>query len=146
MTSIANPNWLAISAIFFIVIGLGILARAFIGGPEDQSDSDVRSTTSSRQHVNLWTGGPLLAIGFFAQAASQLGSVPFNGFIVLTLLALAFGLLLYGLAEDTLADLYRDRSDLKTKPAKLAVVPSSVIQIDTVEVIEPRRLEASNKS
>jgi hypothetical protein len=144
MTSIANPNWLAIAAAFFIVCGLGILARAFLAGATESSDAEQRRIASGQKQVNLWLGAPLLGIGFFAQAASQLGTTPLNAFITIMLLTLAFGLLLYGCLEETLVDLYRERSVLKQRPAKLAVIATA--PADTADVLEPRRLEATNQT
>ena len=45
MSTIANPNWLAISAAFFAVSGIGILARAAIAGATDNASDLVDDLT-----------------------------------------------------------------------------------------------------
>jgi peptidoglycan/LPS O-acetylase OafA/YrhL len=144
MTSIANPNWLAVSAAFFIISGLGIVARAFLAGTADSSDPEQRRLAAGQRQVNTWLGTPLLGIGFFTHALSQLGSSPLNAFITIMLLALAFGLLMYACLEHTLVDLYREQSAPKQKVAKLAVIASS--PSETSETLEPRRLEVANQT
>ena len=133
MTSVANPNWLAISAAFFILSGLGVLAKAFLASTTDAAEG------FGQRQVNTTIGTPVLGLGFFMQAASQLGTTPINAFIVCMLLALALGLLIYAAMEDFLVDAYRDKSAVKAKLTKLSVVPPAT---EPAIMAEPLRLEA----
>lgn len=144
MTSIANPNWLAVSAAFFILSGLGILARAFLAGNDEGTEEAQRGTAYGQRQVNTWLGAPLLGAGLFMHALSQLGSASLNPFITIMLLTLAFGLLLYACLEDTFVDLYRERSVPKQRPAKLAVIATT--PAEAIEFVEPRRLEVASQT
>lgn len=144
MSSLSDPNWLGVAAAFFMISGLGILARAFLVG-KAPADSPEARDADSRRGVNLWIGGPLLASGFFMQAVSQVGQFPPSVFITVAMLTLAIGLMLYLCLEDTLADLYQDRvAEKPVRPARLALLPP-VATAETTDLIEARRLEIANQ-
>lgn len=145
MSSVSDPNWLAIASVFFILIGLGIVARAFLPAAMGLSEAEKISKADSHRAVNLGLGVPVLGIGFLLNAMSHMGSVSLTPFMIGVMLALAFGLLLYGSLEHWLADAYAgDVTAQQVKPAKLAVV--SVVQPEAVETIETRRAEAASQS
>lgn len=104
MSTIANPNWLAITAAFFMISGIGILARAAICRAADDASEDQRRVASNRRSLNTNIGGGALALGTFMHVASQMTAPTLNFVMVAVALLLAFGLLLYAFMEHSLAE------------------------------------------
>lgn len=130
MSTIANPNWLAISAAFVAVSGIGILARAAISGVGEHASEDARISAANRRSVNTYIGAPLTALGFIMHAMSQMTAPTFSVFFTVVMLTLAFGLLLYGCLEHSLADRFTI--------AKEAVKPQPRLQLIAPPAAEAR--------
>ncbi len=104
MSTIATPNWLAITATLVMVSGIAILARAAICRAPDGASADQRRIAANRSVLNTNIGSATLALGAFMQIASQVTAPAFNAVMVAIALVLAFGLLLYGCLEHLLAE------------------------------------------
>lgn len=104
MSTIANPNWLAITAAFFIVTGIALLARAAIINMLDASSEDERLLAAGRRTLNTYLGAATLALGAFMHMASHMTAPPLNFMLVVFTLSLAFGLLVYAFMEDLWAE------------------------------------------
>lgn len=100
MSTIANPNWLAITAAFVMVTGVALLARAAICGSADAPAEQQRLLAASRRSLNTYLGGASLAVGTFMHIASQMTAPGLNFMLIVFSLLLAFGLLLYACLED----------------------------------------------
>lgn len=117
MTSIASPNGLAIVGALFMLSGLAILGSALLArtsvGPVANSSID----STAKLNVAAWFGLPAIALGLFLQAAGNMVATPIGSGLTIMLLALAFAMLLFVMMDETLADVFAQRSGTSLAPS-----------------------------
>ena len=144
MSTIANPNWLAITAAFVMVSGVGILARAAICRAADGASDDQRAVADNRRALNTNIGGGTLALGTFMHIASQMTAPSLNFMMVAFALTLAFGLLLYAFMEHSLAEsLFPAREPAKQPAPRLQLIAPPVAELREAQANAPRVIEAA---
>ncbi len=104
MTPIATPNGLAVAGGLFLLSGLAILGAALLNRTGLARISQSRLLSAEKLHVSAWFALPMIAAGFFLQAAGNMVTVALGSGISCLLLALAFLLLMYLLLDETIAD------------------------------------------
>ncbi len=118
MTVVWNPNLLAVAGVMMTMAGLGFLARAVLLG-SDGSDAQL---ALAQRRVSTWFAVPLGMIGLLALGAAQVVSLGLTPFVVITMLALAFTLLMYAALESTLVDAVVAKATARSAPPRLALI------------------------
>lgn len=148
MSSLANPNWLAVGAAFFSMCGAGLLTRALLKGTTSSLDAEARRRADAVRKVAVAAGAPLLAIGLFLQAVSQFATAALTPQMTFVMLVLAFIMLLYGCLEQTFVDTLlteteKDREEATRKGPRLALLPTTAAPEPIEVAAEPRVAEAA---
>jgi hypothetical protein len=118
MTVVWNPNLLAVAGVMLTMAGLGLLARAVLAGTE----GDEAKRIAARRRVDIWFAVPLGMLGLAMIGAAQVVSVGLTPFVVITMLALAFTLILYAMIEGSLVEALTGESLARRHQPRLAQI------------------------
>lgn len=144
MSTIANPNWLAITAAFFVVSGIGILARAALCQAPEGATEEQRTVAGNRRALNTNIGGGTLALGAFMHIASQMSAPSLSFMTVVFALSLAFGLILYACMEHSLAESLFPAKEAPRQPApRLQLIAPPTAEPREAPVASARAMEAA---
>lgn len=148
MSTIADPNWLAVSASLFAMCGTGFLVNAFVKGDNPSTDTEARNKTIAERDLSIAFGVPLLGIGVLLHAVSQIAHAHLSPLITSMLLALAFLLLMFLALDDLLIDAMRQKNQPRQKTPKLALIapPSPAPAVESVAAAEPQAAEPAVQS
>lgn len=148
MSTIAEPNWLAVSASLFALCGTGFLVNAFVKGNNPSTDPDVRNRSVAERDLSTAFGVPLLGIGVLLHAVSQIAHAQLSPLITSMLLALAFALLMFLALDDLIIDAIRQKNQPRQKAPKLALIapPTAAPAVEAVAAPEPRTAEPAVQS
>ena len=105
MTSLASPHGLAVVGALFMLSGLAILGAALLNRTTLAS-LVTKFDSPARLNVAAWFALPMLAFGLFLQAAGNMVAIPIGPGLSALLLALAFGLLMFLMLDETIADVF----------------------------------------
>lgn len=144
MSSIPDPNWIAVTAALLSACGIGFLAKTVMTESHPSSSAEQRSQDAAQRRVSMTMGAPLLGAGLFTHALSQLATSTLNPLIVCLLLGLAFSLLIYAAVEDLAVDAVQNSTRPARSPARLALLPPATATETLREVaVESAPLEAA---
>jgi hypothetical protein len=142
MSSIANPNWLAVGAALFGMCGTGLLTKALLQGSSNSTDSADRQRAAAVKQVSATAGAPILGIGVFMHALSQVATASLSPLLTSILLGLAFLMLLYACLEDLAIETLIGEKDTVRKAPRLALLPPATPEV-VETVMEPIAVEAA---
>lgn len=130
MSSLATPHGLAVAGALFMLSGLAILGAALLNRTT-LATLKTSFDTPAKLGVAAGFALPMLALGLFLQAAGNMVDVSMGPGITALLLTLAFGLLLYVMLDETIADAL----ERKAAGAVEAVSAATAIPAATREAI-----------
>lgn len=109
MTSLETPQGLAVVGSLFMLSGLAILGAALINRT---TLANLKSSLDTPARLSVAAGFslPMIAFGLFLQAAGNMAAVNIGPGLTMLLLALAFGLLMFLMLDETIADSMNRRS------------------------------------
>lgn len=135
MTSVATINGLAIVGALFMLSGLAILGAALLGKTTLADYTHSKFMSAGKLHVAALFGLPLFGLGLFLQAAGNMAPTSIGAGLTALLLALAFTLIVFLMADETIADMLAQRATSTTLPAE-APAPAAA-KPDIIEVAAP---------
>lgn len=118
MTVVWNPNLLAVAGVMMTMAGLGLLARAVLLGSDGADSQHVLA----QRRVSMCFAVPLGMLGLLVMGAAEVVSIGLTPFVVITMLALAFTLLMFAALESTLADRLVAKATTHAAPPRLALI------------------------
>lgn len=125
----------------YALAGAALLWSGVVAAQKPASLLAATSTRDASSQLDARIGAALLTIGFFMQASGAVGGARLHGPAVLLLVALAAGLLFYGVGKDVLIDAAAD-PDASNLPVPALEAPSKRILIaqaeETAEVTDIR--------
>lgn len=122
MTTVWNPNLLAVAGLIITACGLGLLAKGLLSAVS--SGASARHV-AAKTRVDLGFAAPMLILGLVVLASAQFVSAGPTPAITSLLLAAAFGLLLYGLIESSLVESMVAIPEATSTKLKLIAPPAS---------------------
>lgn len=145
----SNPSYLTVAGLLYAVVAAGILCRVFFHfavNPNQlfpgaaMTNAALGRERVADQLIDVALALPLLVIGFALQTLGQVTSGGLNWLGVVLALALAFGLLLYGLMKsDFMEVLQAAHAQTRERPAHPALLlPTPEPRPDIVDVEEVR--------
>lgn len=102
MTTVWNPNLLAVTGLIITACGLGLLGKALLSAVS--TETAVAHRAAAKTRVDLSFAAPMLLAGIFVLASAQFVSSGLTPMITSILLVAAFALLLYALLEGSIVD------------------------------------------
>jgi hypothetical protein len=107
----SDTKLLAVAGVVYALAGAAFLCQAVFAAfplnasPEKRADRWVRNAQIEHR-MDARLGALLLLAGFFLQVIGTLGTATLNGPAAIMLIALAFGLVTYGLLKSSLAEAF----------------------------------------
>lgn len=143
-----GSSYMTVAGLLYAFVAAGILCRVFFhfasnAGPV-LSGSSIPNSAEGRERIvdklmDVALALPLLMVGFALQALGYVMSGGLNWLGVALALALAFGLLFYGLMKSELVEKFLAlRAPPRGLPAPTALLPTSEARPEIVDVEELR--------
>lgn len=143
MTSVATPHGLAVAGALFMLGGLAILGAALLNRAL-LSSLKTSFDTPAKLGVSGAFALPLVGFGLFLQAAGNMVDVSIGPGLTALLLALAFGLVVFVLLDEHLADAFASRTaqpaESEAQPALPAPVREAITEVAKVPAGEPPKI------
>ncbi|MCB1519078.1 MAG: hypothetical protein KDJ37_00720 [Hyphomicrobiaceae bacterium] len=136
MSTVWNPNLLAVAGLIVTACGTGFLGKAILSTTSMMQDPVIARRAKAQTRVDLAFGLPMLLAGFVILASAQFVALGPTPFITALLLLAAFALLVYGGIEGNIVEALVGPDEAKAAPSKLKLIAPPATMAPAVGPVE----------